>query len=63
MNDTNPKETHTAQRQRSLKWGADGELSAVDLTSVLERLQTADQNASTIGECPLSCGINDQVDA
>ena len=63
MNDTNPKGTHTAQRQRSLKWGADGVLSAVDLTSVLERLQTADQNASTIGECPLSCGINDQVDA
>lgn len=63
MNDTNPKGTHTAQRQRSLKWGADGELSAVDLARVLERLQTADQNASTIGECPLSCGINDQVDA
>ena len=62
MNDTNPKGTHTAQRQRSLKWGR-WELSAVDLARVLERLQTADQNASTIGECSLSCGINDQVDA
>ena len=56
--ETNP--IHSAQKQRSLKWSRNGELSALDLASVLERLQLADNKASTISECSLSCGIDDQ---
>ena len=60
MNGAERNPIHTAQQQRSLKWGSNGELSAIDLARVLERLQSADNTASAIGECPLSCGINDQ---
>ena len=60
MNSGDPSKIHTAQQQRSLKWSRNGELSAVDLARVLERLQLSDAKASTIGECSLSCGVNDQ---
>jgi len=60
MNNADPNPIHTAQQQRSLKWSSNGELSAIDLARVLERLQSADNSASTISECSLSCGINDQ---
>ena len=39
-----------------MKWGADGELSAIDLQSILQRLSAVDEQASTLMDCPIDCG-------
>jgi len=36
-----------------MKWGSDGELSAVDLQGILQRLSAVDQQASRLMDCPL----------
>jgi len=36
-----------------MKWGADGELSAVDLQGILARLGAVDQQAARLMDCPL----------
>jgi hypothetical protein len=36
-----------------MKWGADGELSAIDLQSILQRLSAVDEQASTLMDCPI----------
>ena len=36
-----------------MKWGQDGELSAVDLQGILSRLSAVDQQASQLMNCPL----------
>jgi len=39
-----------------MKWGSDGELSAVDLQGIIERLRAVDQQASNLMDCALeSC--------
>ena len=55
-----PKSFRDNLTPQALKWSSNGELSAIDLARVLERIQSADNEASAIGECSLSCGINDQ---
>jgi hypothetical protein len=39
-----------------MKWGADGELSAIDLQSILQRLSAVDEQASTLMNCPIDRG-------
>jgi hypothetical protein len=39
-----------------MKWGADGELSAIDLQSILQRLSAVDEQASTLMDCPIDRG-------
>jgi hypothetical protein len=39
-----------------MKWGADGELSALDLQSILLRLSVVDEQASTLMDCPIDRG-------
>jgi hypothetical protein len=39
-----------------MKWGADGELSALDLQSILLRLSAVDEQASTMMDCPIDRG-------
>lgn len=36
-----------------MKWGDDGELSAVDLQGILARLGAVDQQAARLMDCPL----------
>ena len=36
-----------------MKWGADGELSAIDLQYILQRLSAVDEQASTLMNCPI----------
>ena len=36
-----------------MKWGNDGELSAVDLQGILARLSAVDQQAIKLMDCPL----------
>jgi hypothetical protein len=36
-----------------MKWGADGELSAIDLQSILLRLGAVDEQAASLMDCPL----------
>jgi len=36
-----------------MKWGRDGELSALDLQSILERLSAVDDQAASLMDCPL----------
>ena len=36
-----------------MKWGEDGELSAVDLQGILARLSAVDQQAARLMDCPL----------
>lgn len=36
-----------------LKWAPDGELSALDLQSILERLSAVDEQASGLLDCPV----------
>jgi hypothetical protein len=40
-----------------MKWGADGELSAIDLQSILHRLSAVDEQASTLMDCPIDRGV------
>ena len=41
-----------AQRKTTLKWGTDGELSAVDMARILEKLKNPD-----LTECDLTCEL------
>ncbi len=43
-----------AQRKTTLKWNSDGELSAVDMTRILDRLAN-----SQLTECDLTCNVVD----
>jgi hypothetical protein len=36
-----------------MKWGRDGELSALDLQSILERLSAVDDQAASLMDCRL----------
>lgn len=45
--------TDAAGAPSCMKWGSDGELSAVDLQGILQRLSVVDQQASTLMDCPL----------
>ena len=36
-----------------MKWGEDGELSALDLQQILARLSSADAQAATLMTCPV----------
>jgi hypothetical protein len=36
-----------------MKWGRDGELSVLDLQSILQRLSAVDDQAATLMDCPL----------
>ena len=42
------------QRKTTLKWSSDGELSAVDMTRILDRLADAQ-----LTECDLACDLKD----
>ncbi|WP_159088379.1 hypothetical protein [Prochlorococcus marinus] len=42
------------QRKTTLKWSVDGELSAVDMTRILERLENTE-----LIECDLTCNLED----
>lgn len=39
-----------------LKWGQDGELSALDLQTILHRLSAVDEEASGLLDCPVDPG-------
>jgi hypothetical protein len=39
-----------------MKWGHDGELSALDLQSILHRLSAVDEQASGLLDCPVEPG-------
>ncbi len=49
---TGTKEKVPAQRKTTLKWTSDGELSAVDMTRILDRLANPE-----LTECDLACKI------
>ena len=51
---TGTKENISAQRKTTLKWARDGELSAVDMTRILDRLSNPE-----LTECDLACNIYD----
>ena len=51
---TGAKENIPAQRKTTLKWTSDGELSAVDMTRILDRLANPE-----LTECDLACDLND----
>lgn len=36
-----------------MKWGRNGELSSLDLQSILERLSAVDHQAASLMDCPL----------
>ncbi len=42
------------QRKTTLKWKSDGDLSAVDMARILDRLQNAE-----LTECDLACKLED----
>ncbi len=46
-----------AQRKTTLKWNGNGELSAVDMARILDRLANAQ-----LTECDLACQISDSSD-
>ena len=48
------KEKIPAQRKTTLKWSSDGELSAVDMARILDRLANPE-----LTECALACNIDD----
>lgn len=39
-----------------MKWGADGELSALDLQHILSRLSCVDEQAAGLMDCPVDLG-------
>ena len=47
-------EKFPAQRKTTLKWNSDGELSAVDMARILDRLANP-----RLTECDLACSLND----
>ena len=44
----------SSQRKTTLKWSSDGELSAVDMTRILDRLANPE-----LTECDLACDLKD----
>jgi hypothetical protein len=46
-------EKATCLGRSCLKWGDDGELSAVDMQSILQRLSSVDEQASALMDCPI----------
>ena len=52
---TGTKEKIPAQRKTTLKWSIDGELSAVDMARILDRLANPE-----LTECDLACNIDDK---
>ena len=56
MREQKPKSTKapntSRQRKTTLKWGRDGELSALDMARILEKLES-----SELTECDLACTI------
>ncbi len=42
------------QRKTTLKWGEDGELSAIDMARILDRLEQ-----SELTECDITCSLED----
>ena len=50
---TGIKEKIPAQRKTTLKWSGDGELSAVDMTRILDGMATPE-----LTKCDLACKIN-----
>ncbi len=42
------------QRKTTLKWGVNGELSAVDMARILEKLEN-----TQLVECDLTCNLDD----
>ena len=46
-----------AQRKTTLKWGTDGELSAVDMARILDKLAK-----SELTECDLACTLEEDPD-
>ena len=51
---TRTKEKIPAQRKTTLKWSSDGELSAVDMARILDRLANPE-----LTECDLACKLYD----
>ena len=46
-------EQFPAQRKTTLKWTSDGELSAIDMTRILERITNPD-----LTQCDLTCNLD-----
>ncbi len=55
---TGAKEKIPAQRKTTLKWSIDGELSAVDMARILDRLANPE-----LTECDLACNVDDHSSA
>ena len=51
----NPEST-PIQRKTTLKWGSDGELSAVDMARILDKLGKAE-----LTTCHLTCELEDSI--
>ena len=45
------------QRKTTLKWGNDGELSAIDMARILDKLAN-----SQLTECDLTCSLEEELD-
>ena len=45
-----------AQRKTTMKWNIDGDLSAVDMARILERLTNPE-----LGQCDFACDIDDSL--
>ena len=52
------EENIPAQRKTTLKWSSDGELSAVDMARILDRLANPE-----LTECDLACNVDDDISA
>ena len=52
-NDFNPEQI-PLQRKTTLKWSENGELSAIDMARIIDRL-----NESDLSECNLSCDLEE----
>ncbi len=50
------KKNSPRQRKTTLKWTADGELSAIDKARILERLTNKE-----LTECELSCNVSSAI--
>jgi hypothetical protein len=51
---SHPGSDHSTDIGRSvMKWGSDGELSALDLQAILQRLSAVDDQAASLMDCPL----------
>ncbi len=51
--DPNNDENLTAHPKTTLKWGSDGELSAIDMARILDKL-----SSSELTECDLACNVD-----